>query len=471
MFGRLVTAAAAVCGVSAGAVNYQWMRCADSEGTPATVYNLTGKTNEPSVVRAPLHSAGVEADVCVIGGGFAGLHTALSLAERGKKVVLLEGARIGAGASGRNGGDAVNGFHTPAAELARWCGPTTARELWRQGTAGYDRLKGLIATYKIRCDAEEAGAVTVSFAGARKEPTEQALREEVEETNRLYDQKLQFLTRADLEARGFHSLRYSHGVLEPRNLTLNPLELCLGLARVCEAKGVRIHEASHVRTVTRNSEGRHVVQTSMGSVVAKDCVLCTARASVRISPHLAMRTASLSTSMMVTEPLPKDALDACLKAPFAIFDDRFGLAYFRRVGDRIVYGCFASGLPTFATKPATAQALTEDLSATFPTLRPHVKAARCWSGRLHSTLPVFPLVGRDRNGMYYSIGFGGHGLVPTCAAGEVVAEAIVSGNQSALAAWSEPLCPWLLTGGPWGTVGSVVFCAFNRWNDTLAGRK
>jgi gamma-glutamylputrescine oxidase len=483
MLTRLLAGAGVATGLVSAAIHRQWLTWEDElehpdganlGGTGMTAYSLSGATKESAAVRPALATnVHTPYDVCVIGGGFAGLHAALALAERGKKVVVLEGKRIGSGASGRNGGDAVIGFHEDVASLARWTGSAAkARELFAHSEAGYERLRGVIAKYRIQCDAKEHGALTVGFATERRAPSDAAAAAEVTAINDEYGQRLQFKDRDAIAAMGFVSPRYRSGVLEPRNLTLNPLELCFGLARACEANGVAIFENSKVLGTKRDAQGSFVVTTALGAVRAKQCVLATNHAPASISRRLAMRTAPISTSMMVTQPLPKAALDACLATETAVFDNRFGLAYFRRIaGDRIVYGCFASGLPMSASQSAARKAqLVADLTRVFPTLEGSIKVERWWTGRLQSQFPVFPLVGRDAStGMYYSLGFAGHGIVPTCGAAILVASAICDGDMR-IQLWDEVVPRWLPAGGPTGYIGASLACVALQYYDKACGR-
>ena len=438
-------------------------------------------------------------DVCVIGGGLAGLHAALSLGERGKKVVLLEGNRVACGASGRNGGDAIIGFHEDIDHIAKYVGVANAKILFKDSIAGYDRLKSLIfgPHGKIACEAAETGAVTVCF-GKRPDvaphpskppgnhgegysehsPTYQHMLEEEKAAARhvldTYGDKREVLSLSevkrrlgvDLTAAQFH---FSHGIFNPRNITVNPLALSLGLARLCiETDNVSIFENSRVatfnrqpafiahrqeadarghgkaqeadrigNTVTRFGAGDWLVVCDNGATVrAKEIVVATNSASWCL-PKLAPCTLPLATAIMVTPPFPKEALDQVLKSQLAVFDDRFALAYFRRVdGDRIMFGSLASGKPLDLDLAKVA--LMKELIKFFPSLTTYAKSSNTpsgfmepdiiWQGKIETRGPVvFPLVGRDdHSGVWYSLGFGGHGLVPTCAAGEVLASAIAS---------------------------------------------
>ena len=519
------TAAAAgiVTGVWCG-IEYSWRfqmtdrnaphvnsKC-DLAGLGATAYTMR-PLKEPCRVRSALASDSCEDvyDAIIVGGGYAGLHCALSLAEKNKRVLLLEGKRIGCGASGRNGGDGIIGFQLPVDLMAKWTGSDeTAKTLYSHSEMGYHRLKEIIHRYNIKCDAHEHGALTVAFRPpqdrmeesnsqqrqAIEDATVTALRQDSAAAASKFGEKLVVMSAKDIHDSGFVSPRFGHGFLEPRNLELNPLELALGLARACESTGkVTIHECSPVESITRSAAGdTWVVVTSLGAkCYGRNVVLATSYAPFKLSPWLSLKTVPLSTSMMLTTPIPDAKLDAVFTAKFAVFDERFALSYFRRYdGNRILFGALASALPfrnlggkvgcctpdpgmpagtNNLQQNSVEKRLFDDFYATFPSLKDDnepIRAERIWQGRLSAALPLFPLVGRQRNGLYYSLGYCGHGIVPTCAAGELLAAAIADGDNR-FELWST-VPTSLPLGGPWGYAGSAALSQLQYVADQLAGR-
>lgn len=468
-------------------------------GYPVTAYSATG-TKEPHALLPPLDTHRTDiVDVCVIGGGLAGLHTALALAEKKKKCVVLEASRVGSGASGRNGGDAIIGFHVEADELGRLLGEAKARTLYSHAVLGYTRLKRIIADYKIQCGAAEDGALTCIFTSRVEKdgvplPTLLAQEQQwIDEQKAKYDEHLVLWDKATMARHGLHSDRYAYGIFNPRNLALNPLELVLGIARACRQRGVTIHEASPVVNCVKAGD-HFVVTTTMGSVKARDVVVATASAPPLLYPKLALCTTPLYTAMMLTKPLPTKVLDAVMSAKVAVFDERFALAYFRRVpGDKLLFGSLASALPM--QRADYEQELRMDLLKTFPSLAPYLAIESSWQGRLDARYPIFPMIGWDEggSGVWYSLGFSGHGLVPTCAAGELLASAIASIPEKSIEReptdtryklWAEvtlspvvadpktpfvpPALPPLL--GPFGSLGSSIFCFVLSMTDRLARR-
>lgn len=495
-------------------------------GYPVTYYT-EGTLREAVPSPRPLseHLANV-VDVCVIGGGFAGLHCALALAEKGKSVVVLEARRVGCRASGRNGGDAIVGFHTETDELAGLVGEEMAKEIYGHSILGYDRLKSLIQKYKIQCGHKEEGALTVAFSNRihkSKKSLDTILEDERQsavDSKQRFNEVLEVWDKATLEKHGLHSDRFAYGVFNPRNLTLNPLELVLGLARACRQHNVSVFESSPVTSCVKlprqmshhshtaatggadssthaargdGDRDKWLVTTEMGSVLARNVVLATNGAPPHLSPRLSFATAPLVTAMMLTKPIDASELNKVLTAKCAIFDERFALAYFRRVeGNRIMYGSLAKGMPM--DRKWAEKALITDVTKTFPSLAGLIEVDLSWQGRLEAKVPVFPMIGREPSGMWYSLGYSGHGLVPTCAGGELLASAIVSLDPQQDGSRGKPderyklwghvnygpaahrvpsfLPPsFLPIGGPWGYVGSVLFCKYAELKDAVDHKK
>lgn len=467
-------------------------------GYPLTYYIEGGLKEQVPPVSPLVEHVTTPVDVCVIGGGYAGLHTTLSLAEKGKSVVVLEARRVGCRASGRNGGDAIIGFHTETEELAGIVGEKNAKEIYSHSVMGYNRLKSIIQSYDIKCNAKEEGALTVSFSRRLKEAKQDvsaALKEERDycvAVKEKFGEELEVWDKATMEKKGLFSERFAYGIYNPKNLTLNPMELALGLARACRQKGAVIREASPVTGCSKlpqpvGADPLWLVTTETGSVIARHVVLATNGAPPSLSAKLSLTTAPLVTAMMITKPIDKTVLDRVLSANFAIFDERFALAYFRRVeGNRILFGSLAKGVPM--QKKWAEHQLVKDLTSTFPSLKDLVEVDLSWQGRLEAKLPVFPLIGRDSSGMWYSLGYSGHGLVPTCAGGELLASAIVSldakkdgtkgqpderyklwgqvtyGPQS-LPSFLPPAFPPI--GGPWGLIASGIYCKWVEVKDYI----
>ncbi len=235
----------------------------------------------PTPMREPLRGE-MAADVCVVGGGIAGCSTALHLAERGYRVVLLEGKRIAWGASGRSGGQAIFGFAAGQDKLVAQVGRENARRMFDVSVEALGLLKERVARHSIDCDLQW-GQMHVAIK-PRHETELQAWREELAGDHGYTS--LRWLGRDEVRAL-LATDRYTGGLYDTRSGHLHPLNYTLGLAAAAEAAGVRIHEGSQV---TRLEHGDTVVvRTVDGCVRARHVALCCNAYVDGLSPRLRAR--------------------------------------------------------------------------------------------------------------------------------------------------------------------------------------
>jgi gamma-glutamylputrescine oxidase len=358
----------------------------------------------------------VTADVCVVGGGIAGCSTALNLAERGYRVVLLEGHRVGWGASGRSGGQAIFGYAAGQDKLIAQVGRETARRMFDISVEALDVLKARVARHAIDCDLNW-GQMHVAI----KPRHETELKAWSEELARDYGyMSLRWLDRDEVR-RVVASERYIGGLLDSRSGHLHPLNYTLGLARAAEAAGTRIFDASQV---VRIEHGDTVtVATERGRVRAKHVALCcNAYVDEKVSARLRARIMPVGTYIVATQPLGKSRIEALLSDNIGVTDINWVLDYFRRSADhRLLFGgrVSYSGLDPLNTERATRARML----AVFPQLA-DVKIDYSWGGYVDITMSRAPDFGRLAPNVYYLQGFSGHGIALTGMAGQLVAEAI-----------------------------------------------
>ncbi len=363
---------------------------------------------------APL-SGDIQADVCVVGGGIAGLSTALHLAERGYRVVLLEGHRIGWGASGRSGGQAIFGYASSQQKLVAAVGKGAARQLWDFSIEALDLLKDRVARHRIDCDLHW-GQMHTAIKPRQRDELQEWQRELVDDYGYT---SVRILERPEVESL-LATSRYCGALYDSRSGHLHPLNYTLGLAAAAREAGVVIHEGSQVTAIDRGDPARIV--TAKGSVRARHVALCCNAYIDGLEPSLRSRIMPVGTYIIATEPLGEARITQLMRENIAVTDINFVLDYFRRSADhRLLFGgrVSYSGLDAFDTAKATRKRML----AVFPQLA-DVKIDHAWGGYVDITMSRAPDFGRVAPNIYYLQGFSGHGIALTGIAGKFVAEAI-----------------------------------------------
>ncbi|MEM8631412.1 MAG: FAD-binding oxidoreductase [Pseudomonadota bacterium] len=361
---------------------------------------------------APL-DGDIRADVCVIGGGYTGLHTALRLREAGLDVVLIEAQRVGFGASGRNGGQVGSGQRQNQLWLEARFGKDAAGRFWDLGEAAKALVRTSIATHGIDCDLAPGVAQAATGAGSFRELAEYA--RHLAETHDY--------TQIDiLDPAAFSEVvkspGYAGGIIDRGAGHLNPLAYALGLARAAALAGARIFERTRA---TELGPGPSVL-TVKGTVTADHVVLSCNGYLGNLAPEPARHVMPINNFVAATEPLG-DRLNEVLADPIAVADDRFVVNYYRPSKDgRLVFG----GGESYGYKfPADiAATVRKPLERTFPQLA-GVRLTHAWGGTLAITLSRMPFLARLSPGVWSASGYSGHGVAMAGQAGRTVAEAIL----------------------------------------------
>ena len=298
---------------------------------PGTYYAASAG---PAPARPALRGR-ADAQVCVIGGGFAGLATAIGLIERGvRDVVIVEGETVGHGASGRNGGFVFGGFSLDNAQLLADQGSAKARAMYGLTQQAVATIRRRIAQYAIACDAVEGGVLLANWFD-----DDAILRRKQEFMAREFDVHWHLLSNDELGAYT-RSRRYAGGLLEPDAFHFHPLKYARGLAAAIERDGGRIHEQSRVTRIVapRTPDGGHEVHTADGVVHARHVVIAGGGYLRGVSAPLERAMLPIATYVMATEPLG-DALSRSIPGKAAIYDTRFSFDYYRALPDtRILWG-------------------------------------------------------------------------------------------------------------------------------------
>jgi gamma-glutamylputrescine oxidase len=375
---------------------------------------------EASVTRpdpSPALSGRVQADVCVVGAGLAGLSAALELRARGFTVAVVEAKCAGWGASGRNGGQAIVGYASDDVIAAQFSA-AEARQAWQVTVDALDLLRQRIATHHIDCDFV-SGYLSLAV-NARKA---RALAQSAEETERRYGYGMQAIGPQEIGG-WIASERFHSGLYDARSGHLHPLKYCLGLARAARAAGVDIYEHSPVTAVLRGA--RPLVRTAQGEV-ACDFVVLAGNVYLNeygkaVAPDLGSRIMPVGTYIIATETMPQERAAALIRHRAAVCDTNFALDYFRPTGDhRMLFGGRVSY--SGATPVNLEQSMRRRMLAVFPQLA-DLRVQHAWGGFVDITMNRGPDFGRVSDNIYYLQGFSGHGLALTGMAGQLAAEAI-----------------------------------------------
>lgn len=364
--------------------------------------------------RHPVLKGTVTADVCVVGGGFSGVAMALTLAERGYSVVLLEAQRIGWGASGRNGGQMIGGISGEAA-IIRQYGDAGARLVRDIRYRGHEIIEERVARYAIDCDLKY-GWMEVAARPHHMTALKQHFDARVAEGEGSH---LELVEPEDLP-RVLATSIYHGGFIDRRSGHLHGLNLCLGEARAAAGLGVRIYEETPALTL--GGGAKPWVTTPLGRVDAATVVIggeIFDRFGYGKLRGLMFPTGSY---IIATEPLGEDLAAKINPQDLAVADSNIVLDYFRLSADkRMLFG----GRCNYSNRDPKdiAGTLRPRLVEIFPALADK-KIDFAWGGRIAIVINRAPAIGRLEPNLYYFQGYCGHGINTTHIAAEIVSDAI-----------------------------------------------
>jgi glycine/D-amino acid oxidase-like deaminating enzyme len=359
-----------------------------------------------------------QCDVAIVGAGYTGVSTALYLAERGYDVALLESYRVGWGASGRNGGQLIDGF-VEVEKIGKRFGFAAADMAYRMGLESRDIVVNRIEQYAIDCELKMA-YLDLALRPADMRRFEQEL---ASKRRMNYPHDMRLLQAAEL-GDFIGSDRYVGGLVNAGNGHLHPLNLCIGEARVAADLGVKIFEQTQV---TRIRHGRKpVVETADGSINADKVVLAGNAYLGRTEPKLYGLVIPAGSYIIATEPLTDSMAKGVLPQDMACCDQRAALDYFRLSADRrLLFG----GLCNYSGREPSD--ITASLRPKMLKVFPQLDGTRIdyeWGGDIAISINRVPQFGRIEGNTYYAQGYSGHGVAPTHLAGKMLAD-IVCGDS------------------------------------------
>ncbi|GGA20188.1 NAD(P)/FAD-dependent oxidoreductase [Neptunicoccus cionae] len=402
----------------------------------------------PAPERPPLVGAH-EVDVCVVGAGYSGLSTALHLAEKGYNVAIVEGARVGWGASGRNGGQIVNGLNASLQTIKKRYGQDTATFVAGLVQEGGEIIRERINTYNIKCDLKEKNI----FTGLTK-----AHMKELEERKTLWESyginNQEMLDKEQIREH-INSDLYEGGLIDHSGGHMHPLNLALGEAAAFEMLGGTIYEMSMVTAVDTDAS-RPVVTTTQGSLTCKTLVLCGNAYLGHVVPTLTSRVMPVSTQVMATEPLGEELAHSLLPQDACVEDIRYILDYYRLSGDKRML--FGGGTVYGGADPRDIEAkLRGNMEKVFPQLK-KVKVDYAWSGNFALSFSRVPQMGRIGKNTYFAHGYSGHGVTGSHTFGRILSEAI-DGDVSRFDVFEN--VPWYPF--PGGRLFRVPYSVMGSW--------
>jgi glycine/D-amino acid oxidase-like deaminating enzyme len=387
------------------------MRERDQRQEHTTSY-YAASVNE--VTNYPVLEGATSVDVCVIGAGFTGVSTALSLAEKGYSVALVEANRVGWGASGRNGGQIINGM-SGLQKIQKKYGDGVADMIQDLRWRGNDIIRERVARYGIQCDLKDGFLEVAPKASQVAYFDEYAADREKHNSGHEYEVWDRTKTCEMLGTTAFHG-----GFLCYRDGHLHPLNLCIGEAQAAHALGVQIYEQSPVTGIEHGARAR--VKTGNGHIDA-DAVVIAGNAYSQLEPkHLSNLVFPAGSYIIATERLTNEVAESINRKDVAVCDVNEVVDYYRLSADkRLLFGgaCNYSG-----RDPSSIQSyILPRMLRIYPQLR-NVRIEYEWGGKIGIVLRRIPTVGRINNNVYYCQGYSGHGVCATHVMGEVMADAV-----------------------------------------------
>lgn len=353
------------------------------------------------------------ADVCVIGAGFTGISTALTLAERGYDVHVLEANRVGWGASGRNGGQMIGGI-AGEKNFLRHHGQEAENVLWELRWAGHEIIRERVQKHSIDCDLK-FGYLDVAIKNRH-------LRELEADLARLekhgFAHKFAMMS-ADQTRATIGTTAYVGALLNMGNGHLHPLKLCVGEAHAAVALGVNIYERSPVIEIVHGD--RPKVVTKQGSVAA-DFIVIAGNAYHALESKLRGIMFPVNSFIIATEPLSEEIVAAINPMELAVCDPNFVLEYFRLSADKRLL--FGGRCNYFGSDPnVIKKRLRPRMLKIYPQLA-HVGIDYAWGGTIGVPINRVPQLGRVAPNVLYCQGYSGHGVNVSHLAGRIMADAV-----------------------------------------------
>ena len=411
----------------------------------------------------PSRSLPEKADVAIIGAGFTGLSAGRTLAKRGAKVAILEAETIGWGASSRNGGMVLSGMKLGVNKLISRYGRERTQQMYAASLASIECVEQIVREEKIDCNFSRCGHLEV--ACKQKHFNDYARQAEL--IAREFNHPLGVVPRSELRSEIGSEIYYG-GMVDETSAGVNPAHYVAGLACATRRAGAAIYEGTRVEKIERSSRngssGWHV-STSRGSVWVRDVMVATSGYTSGVTPALQKKIIPIGSYIIVTEVLPEGLARELSPRNRMIYDSKNYLYYYRLTPDRrMLFGGRAAFFPeTDDTIRKSAEILRRGMIEVYPQLR-KTNVEYAWGGTLDFAFDIMPHAGR-MDGLYFALGYAGHGVAMATYLGQKVAEFIATGkDENPYAEIPFPGAPLgLYNGNPWFLPLAGAWYKFLDW--------
>ncbi|GLU31166.1 FAD-binding oxidoreductase [Trinickia caryophylli] len=383
-------------------------------------------------------------DVAIVGGGFTGLSAAQALARRGASVAVLDAGRIGGGASGRNGGQVNTGVAQDFGALVAQLGLERARRCYLAYEAAVDTVERLVQEESIDCDYLASGKLKLASKPRHFEhlaATAELIRREVDPNIELIDPAR---IRDEVGSDRFHG-----GLLQRHGGQMHMGKFAVGLAAAAQRHGAVFHEHAPVSAIEKLGTRGYRLSSPRGALEAERVLIATGPSRHGPFGWFRRRLAPIGSFIVVTEPLGHSVVARLFPGRRAYTTTRLMHNYFRVTADsRLVFGGRARF--TASERPSDAKSgriLQHALAELFPELA-HARIDYCWGGLVDMTADRLPRAGQH-DGLYFSMGYSGHGTQMSTHMGQVMAD-VIAGREDANP-WRDFAWPAIPghTGKPW----------------------
>jgi glycine/D-amino acid oxidase-like deaminating enzyme len=404
-----------------------------------------------------------QVDVAIIGAGFTGLSAARYLAQRGTNVAVLEAETIGWGASSRNGGMVLTGLKLGVNKLISMYGRERTQAMYAASIDSIDVVEGIVRDEHIDCNFSRSGHLEV----ACKQKHFDDYARQVEIIAREFNHKLRIVPRNELRTEIGSEIYYG-GMVDEVSAGVNPARYVAGLGCAAQKAGATIFERTRVQKIERasakGSPGWNLT-TTRGALWTREMMVATSGYTSQVTPALQKKIIPIGSYIIVTEVLPDGLARELSPHNRMIYDSKNYLYYYRLTPDqRMLFGGRAAFFPETADSiRRSAEILRRGMIEVYPELR-NTRVEYVWGGTLDFAFDIMPHAGK-MDGIYYSLGYAGHGVAMATYLGQKIAEFIATGaDENPYSGIPFPGAPLgLYNGKPWFLPLAGMYYKFLDW--------